>query len=246
MRNRSAQTPSEPQRTCASPCCGCTHLQAHQGSPRPSRWCVPARPTVCPMQLEGTMEYLAAILGLGALCGCALGAYVLFEGIEREQEEDRARVAERALRPAGATLWPPVQLVYPPPDGRGWLARARLDGQAFASGDDAETRRAPADAGRLPQATSLESVQEQRRQRWGGVAAHAARLDERVRGLEDRFRSARRIRAAVVEHPQPALLLRPSSPNGIRTRVSTLRGWCPRPLDDGTGSGRSAGLRHAV
>src|SRR5438067_7710758 len=23
------------------------------------------------------------------------------------------------------------------------------------------------------------------------------------------------------------------SPNGIRTRVSTLRGWCPRPLDDG-------------
>ena len=25
------------------------------------------------------------------------------------------------------------------------------------------------------------------------------------------------------------------SPNGIRTRVSTLRGWCPRPLDDGTG-----------
>ena len=24
-----------------------------------------------------------------------------------------------------------------------------------------------------------------------------------------------------------------SSPNGVRTRVSTLRGWCPRPLDDG-------------
>ena len=23
------------------------------------------------------------------------------------------------------------------------------------------------------------------------------------------------------------------SPNGIRTRASTLRGWCPRPLDDG-------------
>jgi hypothetical protein len=23
------------------------------------------------------------------------------------------------------------------------------------------------------------------------------------------------------------------SPNGIRTRVSTLRGWCPWPLDDG-------------
>src|SRR4051812_43840957 len=23
------------------------------------------------------------------------------------------------------------------------------------------------------------------------------------------------------------------SPNGVRTRVSTLRGWCPRPLDDG-------------
>ena len=26
-----------------------------------------------------------------------------------------------------------------------------------------------------------------------------------------------------------------SSPNGVRTRVSTLRGWCPRPLDDGAG-----------
>src|ERR1700704_6235515 len=25
----------------------------------------------------------------------------------------------------------------------------------------------------------------------------------------------------------------PSSPNGIRTRAATLRGWCPRPLDDG-------------
>ncbi len=22
-------------------------------------------------------------------------------------------------------------------------------------------------------------------------------------------------------------------PNGIRTRVPTMRGWCPRPLDDG-------------
>ena len=24
-----------------------------------------------------------------------------------------------------------------------------------------------------------------------------------------------------------------STPNGIRTRAATLRGWCPRPLDDG-------------
>ena len=28
-----------------------------------------------------------------------------------------------------------------------------------------------------------------------------------------------------------------SSPNGIRTRAATLRGWCPRPLDDGASSG---------
>ena len=27
------------------------------------------------------------------------------------------------------------------------------------------------------------------------------------------------------------------SPNGIRTRVATLRGWCPRPLDDGAVTG---------
>ena len=26
-----------------------------------------------------------------------------------------------------------------------------------------------------------------------------------------------------------------STPNGIRTRAATLRGWCPRPLDDGGG-----------
>ena len=25
----------------------------------------------------------------------------------------------------------------------------------------------------------------------------------------------------------------PGTPNGIRTRAATLRGWCPRPLDDG-------------
>jgi site-specific DNA recombinase len=32
----------------------------------------------------------------------------------------------------------------------------------------------------------------------------------------------------------PGFEYRPiGSPNGIRTRVSTLRGWCPRPLDDG-------------
>ena len=24
-----------------------------------------------------------------------------------------------------------------------------------------------------------------------------------------------------------------STPNGIRTRAATLKGWCPRPLDDG-------------
>jgi hypothetical protein len=35
------------------------------------------------------------------------------------------------------------------------------------------------------------------------------------------------------------------SPNGIRTRVSTLRGWCPRPLDDGTAGPRRAGLVEA-
>ncbi len=36
-----------------------------------------------------------------------------------------------------------------------------------------------------------------------------------------------------------ALLIRVTShaesctPNGIRTRAATLKGWCPRPLDDG-------------
>ena len=26
---------------------------------------------------------------------------------------------------------------------------------------------------------------------------------------------------------------RSGTPNGIRTRAATLKGWCPRPLDDG-------------
>src|SRR2546426_6611337 len=43
----------------------------------------------------------------------------------------------------------------------------------------------------------------------------------------------------VYPKPPPATptdwrLHRPGSPNGVRTRVSTLRGWCPGPLDDGT------------
>jgi len=37
----------------------------------------------------------------------------------------------------------------------------------------------------------------------------------------------------VLSDRRPAGLSR-GGPNGIRTRVSTLRGWCPGPLDDGT------------
>ncbi len=33
------------------------------------------------------------------------------------------------------------------------------------------------------------------------------------------------------------------SPNGIRTRVATLRGWCPRPLDDGAERRLPEGIR---
>jgi hypothetical protein len=40
------------------------------------------------------------------------------------------------------------------------------------------------------------------------------------------------------------LALTVGDPNGIRTRVTTLKGWCPRPLDDGvvghSGNGRAA------
>ncbi len=39
-----------------------------------------------------------------------------------------------------------------------------------------------------------------------------------------------------------ALPVSPRSPNGVRTRVSTLRGWCPRPLDDGTVGRGPAGI----
>jgi hypothetical protein len=36
-----------------------------------------------------------------------------------------------------------------------------------------------------------------------------------------------------VGHRSPTTWTFNGSPNGIRIRVSTLRGWCPRPLDDG-------------
>ncbi len=51
----------------------------------------------------------------------------------------------------------------------------------------------------------------------------------RIRGLTLTTNPGRMlIRAAYQMRYRPA-----GSPNGIRTRVSTLRGWCPRPLDDG-------------
>jgi hypothetical protein len=67
------------------------------------------------------MEYLLAILGLGVLCGCALGAYGVLDAVEAEEESeaDHGRAAERvrALRADGASpprrvaaLRPPVRL----------------------------------------------------------------------------------------------------------------------------------------
>jgi hypothetical protein len=73
------------------------------------------------------MEYLAAIFGLGIMCGCALGAYALLDTIDREQEEDHTRAAERALLPDGemsaplrvATLRPPMRFEHPQSSSRG-------------------------------------------------------------------------------------------------------------------------------
>jgi hypothetical protein len=35
----------------------------------------------------------------------------------------------------------------------------------------------------------------------------------------------------------------PRDPNGIRTRVTAVKGRCPRPLDDRVGSGGNIGIR---
>jgi hypothetical protein len=80
------------------------------------------------------------------------------------------------------------------------------------------------------------------------------RSAERMSGLhgEQLPRPARRLLSVTSMSPRIAIVRSPmhwgnspsvgmsarpgeptSSPNGIRTRVSTLRGWCPRPLDDG-------------
>ena len=44
---------------------------------------------------------------------------------------------------------------------------------------------------------------------------------------------ARGRRAAGSHAPSTLATASHGSPNGIRTRAATLRGWCPRPLDDG-------------
>ena len=111
------------------------------------------------------MEYLLAILGLGIMSGCALGAYALLDVMEREQEEDRtpATVRVRALWPHGATSTsrrvatprPPVRLEHALP---------------HVGAGDTEIPHDLAD-----------------REPWGTVAAYADWLDGRVQDLEERF-----------------------------------------------------------
>jgi len=116
--------------------------------------------------VEGTMEYLLATFGLVAMCGCALGAYLVLDGIEREQEQDGARAAERERGcRLGATSTPL------------WVA----------------TLRQP-----VPLATALEPRRGERLHGWGIVAAHADRLDGRVRVLEERLDQLGRARASAV------------------------------------------------
>ena len=113
------------------------------------------------------MEYLVATFGLVILCGCALGAYVALDDIERDEEGNRIGAPGRAHRsdragttlPRGATLRPPVQFAHPP---------------------------------------SIQAALEHRGN-WKIVAAHADRLDGRVRSLEVQLdQLALRVRAVRV------------------------------------------------
>ena len=64
---------------------------------------------------------------------------------------------------------------------------------------------------------------------------------EPSRVLRGFFPRALRTSAAVKpKNPLPEQRIPWSTPNGIRTRAATLRGWCPRPLDDGGWSRRIA------
>jgi hypothetical protein len=85
---------------------------------------------------------------------------VLFEGIERDQEEDRARAVERVIRSHDAPSWMPVRFAHPLPDGRGWAGQRGL------------------------LVTTLESDQGLR---WASIAAHADRIDGRFRRLEEQL-----------------------------------------------------------
>ena len=59
------------------------------------------------------------------------------------------------------------------------------------------------------------------------------RVGHRANASSRRILLQRRSGQALETAPRPANRSA-GSPNGVRTRVSTLRGWCPRPLDDGT------------
>jgi hypothetical protein len=58
-----------------------------------------------------------------------------------------------------------------------------------------------------------------------------------VKGDHGRTRTSGLYLRRVALYPLSYMVIVPpewqGSPNGTRTRVSTLRGWCPRPLDDG-------------
>jgi hypothetical protein len=67
-----------------------------------------------------------------------------------------------------------------------------------------------------------------------GRASGEVGRERHARGVEHQNTDLETRRVRLVEwQPGQFKTVRYGDPNGIRTRVATLKGWSPRPLDDG-------------
>ncbi len=121
-----------------------------------------------------------------------------------------ARARVRAGRMISGT---PDEYASAEQEAAAMIANRGFDVVVFGHTHRAGTRRAPPRR-HVPQLREL-------------AARHHVRADRRRLGLAPRVARVRTGPDLGPDRPPHR------SPNGIRTRAATLRGWCPRPLDDG-------------
>jgi len=89
------------------------------------------------------MEYVLLILTLAIVGGCAIGGYGLLDAVERDEDQDRARVAGSARAAVLVTVPTPLRTVSAPrPSSELWFVRAhgRSAGSGSAEADRLDAR----------------------------------------------------------------------------------------------------------